>query len=220
MMNVVPALNLLLAITCQGNDPSCIVPVKVGSAKLKMIVDTGADVTMMTLAAAKKARIRIDSDVPIIVVQGVNSASSALLVRSEVEVDKQKEKDVLLIISPEYKSREADGLLGMSFLERFRYNMGGGKLELTPIDKDDKPKRGGHGKSWWKLRFKKNTDRLRLYERVLPHARKRDSQVVGYIPGELTESDRIERLRKFSEKMLDELRIEAARYGVPHEWRK
>ena len=210
---------LFHAVPCVGDGAGCSVDVRVGSASMRMVVDTGADLTILSRKAARRAGIRLDRESPLIFIRGVNGMSVAALASVKIRVGTFEEQDVLVAVVPELGM---DGLLGMTFLERFKFGFGGRSLELEPPDKDEE-KRGGHGPSWWSLRFKENRERLARYEQMLPAAKDVDESIAGEIgtsPDEITLTEITNRLRNFTQEETDRLSTEAARASVPNEWRR
>lgn len=212
-------LGLLSAVPCVEAKVGCSVDTKVSGAAVRMVVDTGADITVLSEDAARRVGIRIDRNSPIVPIRSANGLSLAALARARVEVGPHREEDVMIAVVPELGN---DGLLGMSFLERYQVSLGGKSLELKPIDEGE-PKRGGHGESWWSLRFQRARDRLQRYESALPAARNADKATVreiGSSPGEVGLEELIRRLRDFMQAEMESLATEAARHSVPHEWRR
>jgi clan AA aspartic protease (TIGR02281 family) len=220
-------VTLLLALAstpvpCQGSS-GCVVEVQVNNTRLRLLVDSGADLVVLTRGGAQRAGIAVRGDGPIIQARGVAGAAAAWLARANVAVGGMKEESVLLAVMPSLEMGAPDGLLGMSYLERFRFTLGARALELTPIDQSDTPKPGGRGQSWWQLRFRRTKERVDGYERLVAAAREHDQRTareIGTSLSGVTVEDLMKRLRSFADDEQQELDNAAARAGVPREWRR
>lgn len=209
-------------VPCVRSGTRCAVPVQVGYGRLRLVVDTGADVTMLGGAAAARAGLRVGPQTPKIRLRGINGTSWASLHRATVRVGQHEEKDVLIAVDPKYRARD-DGLLGMSFMERFRVRLDGGRAHFEPIDARARERRGGRGRRWWRLRFRSNQKRLRRYERLLPRAEAYDRTVeaqFGVASDGENVTSMLKRLRAFQTEEAEKLRNDAARHSVPLDWRR
>lgn len=212
-----------LGVPCVGAGPGCTVQTQVNGRDARLVVDTGADLTVLTRQGARSLGVRVGPDSPYIVVRGVAGTSVAQLARATVSVGEFKEEDVLVAVLDELDlGGRAVGLLGMTYLERFRTRMGA-SLELEPIDANDRERRGGRGPTWWRLRFRQTTGRLEAYESMVRRAKEADREIEAAIgksaSGDSLE-DMIRRLTEFVEDEQTKLRNAAARAAVPHEWRR
>ncbi len=211
---------LSAAVPC-GSDTGCVVGVKVGSAELRLRVDTGADITTITKAAASRTDLHITNKDPVIRLSGASQDFFGVLKRTNVKVGNRAEKDVMIVIAPGLQVGDVDGLLGMSYLERFRMSIGE-ELELTPIDADDKDKRGGRGERWWRLIFRQVQSRRAVYERALVNAQKIDAAIES-VYGQSQDGDDLttytKRLRDFMRDYEHRLQNHASRFSVPRAWR-
>ena len=226
-----PAVGLVLALQSIGAPPApcergttgCVVEARVGAGRLRLQVDTGADLTVLTAEGMRKAGLRLDRNSPILLLQGVGGASVAILVRAPIEVGGNKEESILIAIAPDMALGRADGLLGMSFLERYRTTLATSELKLVPIDEGEKPRPGGHGESWWTLRFRQARQRQGVYERMVASAKAMDRGIAGEIgvdPNGVSAEELAVRLRTFMTLELDELTNEGGRHAVPLAWRR
>ena len=94
---------------------------------------------------------------------------------------------------------------------------------MTPIDERDAKKPGGHGESWWTLRFSKTRQRLSLYERRVKLARAQDEAIAGAIGSDgsgRSPEKLVEKIRAFYQDEQDRLSNDAGRHGVPRGWRR
>jgi clan AA aspartic protease (TIGR02281 family) len=213
----------LAAVPCGGRGPGCTVPVEVNGRQMPLVVDTGADLTVLTPDGARRAGLRLGRDAPYIPVRGVAGATTARLAWATVEVGGHREEGVMVAVVEELAlGGGAVGLLGMTFLERFHTRMGA-DLALEPIDARDAETKGGRGRSWWSLRFRQVRARLDGYRALLGTAKARDREIEASIgrsaSGESLEN-MIERLTTFMEAEHERLQNAAARAAVPHAWRR
>jgi clan AA aspartic protease (TIGR02281 family) len=214
---------LVPSIPCtNAGSPGCVVEVRVAGSAIPLQVDSGADITMLSAKAARRAGIRWDASSPMIVMSGVAGRTAAVLARVKVEVGGDKEESVLIAIAPVNLGR-AEGLLGMSFLERFRWSLDRGELKLTPIDQGENPRPGGRGRSWWSLRFQQTARRLETYQRAVSAAKELDKQAeseIGVDPSGIDTQELMKRLKRMGEEEIEDLNNSAARASVPLEWRR
>jgi len=213
----------LVAVPCAGSGPGCTVEATVDGRRMPLVVDTGADLTVLTRDGARRAGIRTERDAPYIFVRGVAGTSVAWLARATITVGRHEEEDVLVAVVDDLDlGQRAVGLLGMSYLERFDAQMGH-RLELEPVDADDPEKRGGRGRSWWRLRFRQVDARLDAYRSLVAVARSADRKIESSIgtsaSGDSLE-DMVERLTEFMKTSQRRLRQSAARAAVPLDWRR
>ena len=211
------------SVPCKGAGQACVVRVKVGSATLPLVYDTGADLTVLSGVAARRAGIRVGRDSPKILTRGVGGARWAYLARVNIKVGKFEEEDVLIAVIPKLDVGRGAGLLGMTFLERFKVSLGFEELELTPVDQGQSPRKKGRGANWWKVRFRSNQRRLSRYAQELERAKAIDAKVesmYGKDPGGDNLERQVRRLKGFMEAEQTKLQNEAGRYSVPLEWRR
>lgn len=216
------ALLALAAVPCSG-PTGCTVQAEVEGRDLPLLVDTGADLTVLTAAGARRAGVRVPADAPVIVIRGAGGRSTAKLAFAEISVGEYEEPDVLVAVMDDLDlGGRSMGLLGMTFLERFRARVGR-QLELEPVDADDRARRGGRGPSWWRLRFREFGQRKPAFERAIRAAKKADRQTrrtYGRDPSGRTITKSLERLKAFLDAAERRLKNEAARHAVPRAWRR
>ncbi|MEM6371054.1 MAG: hypothetical protein AAF851_22410 [Myxococcota bacterium] len=110
----------------------------------------------------------------------------------------------------------------MTFLERFDTQMGV-SLSLKPIDADDAVRKGGRGPTWWSLRFRQVDVRAQLYEQAVGGAKRLDRALERtYGEADTGESveDNMKRMAAFWGEEQRKLQNKAARYAIPHDWRR
>ena len=208
------------AVPC-GSDDGCVVDVEVGSATLRLRVDTGADITTITDGAASRAGLRVRRQDPLLILSGASQDFLGVLKRTTMEVDGHPEKDVMIVVAPHLQVADVDGLLGMSYLERFRVTVGE-DLELTPVDANDSNRHDGRGEQWWRLVFKTVRTRRVQYERALADAKKADAAIES-IYGRSFDGENLttytQRLHDFMRDYEKRLQNYASRFSVPRAWR-
>ena len=215
------AISFPAAVPC-GSGVGCTVDAVVNRTKLRLKVDTGADITVLTAKAARRAGLRFSKDGPLVVLSGASQQFTGALARADIKVGDFLEKDTLLVIAPALNVGDFDGLLGMSYLERFRVTVGN-ELDLTPIDAADVERRGGRGERWWRLIFRQVQGRTAAYERALAGAKKIDEEEqreFGTALSGETYSAFVRKLRDFMRTYEQRLHNEAARHSVPRAWRE
>ncbi|MEM1026143.1 MAG: retropepsin-like aspartic protease [Myxococcota bacterium] len=89
---------VLASVPCQGDGPGCSVNAKVGRSRLLLKVDTGADITVLSDAAARRAGVRLGPDSPSISIQGVNGQSIANLARVDIQIGAHEEQDIVVAV--------------------------------------------------------------------------------------------------------------------------
>jgi serine/threonine-protein kinase len=201
--------------------PGCVVLVDFEGGTARLQVDTAADITMLSSSAAERVGLRPDANSPLISVQTfAGSRVKAQLLRGTVAVAGAREEDVLILVAPGRVGR-VDGVLGTSFLERFRATVGGGELRLVPLDAHDTPRPGGHGRSWWSQRFRSNQARLDRLSQLVSGAREAERRISAEIdPFALPYEETVRRYRIFAESAQQDLLAMAGRYDVPPDWRR
>jgi clan AA aspartic protease (TIGR02281 family) len=210
-----------VSVPCAPGRSRCRVRVTVNGTQLDLVVDTGAQITVLWEDAASQAGLSPGSNAPIIPVRGVTGRGVARLVQTTIDVGGLEESGIIVAVMPGSRTG-ADGLLGMSYLSRFRTSMAG-DLKLQPLDAADPHKIGGHGRAYWSHRFRDVANARVGLERMLRSARDLDQQIaaqIGVAPGEMTVEDRVEAMKAFVQELDDALWSEAGRHDVPKNWRR
>jgi aspartyl protease family protein len=117
--------------------PSNIIDVTINGAKGRMIVDTGASMVSMSAAFASRARILPDEGNPMTFQVVGGTFQSAPGNAQLIEVGNARAANVPVAVSIgkiDAYGPQVDGLLGMTFLARFKMSLSGGALELKPRD--------------------------------------------------------------------------------------
>lgn len=215
-------LLLLSTVPCRGGT-GCTVDARVQGSSVPLLVDTGADVTVLTAEGARRAGLRVGSDAPTIVVNGAGGQATARLVFARIKVGDFEEPDVLVAVMDDLDlGGRAVGLLGMTYLERFDARIGR-SLELVPVDAEDEERRGGRGRTWWSMRFRAMNARKPAFQRAMESAEahdRRTERAYGRSATGENMSSMMQTLMRFMEASDRRLRTEAARHAVPESWRR
>ncbi len=176
-----------------------------GFVRVPLIVDTGASLTVISTATAKRLGLNLDRAAMI----PMRSASGVFLahltkVRS-MRVGDAAAKDVEVIVHDISPGRE-QGLLGMSFLDHFNVTIHSLQetMSLKPLDQvAGTPLYGGKPQSWWRRKF-------RFYRRQM-------SLVDTYLAKR--SSSQLEQSRRYLQSELATLERRASLASVPRDWR-
>ncbi len=176
------------------------------------VVDTGASFTLISKEAAQELGLTIDENTPFIPVASVSSVIlTPLMALRSVRVGKAEVEnvDVLIYSMPSGQ----DGLLGNSFLNRFKVVLDSvqGKMTLFQLEgspSSDRP--GGYGRDYWVGRF-------RFYNRYLSESKRLKAEYEKR--GARSELNRVNNAIRYFENQLSELERKASSVGVPRNWR-
>ncbi len=177
------------------------------------IVDTGASFTLIHWQIAKELGITVNEMTPFIPIYTASQLIFTPLVtlRSVRVGDAEAENvDALIHNLPS----NAPGLLGNSFLNRFRVTLDSiqGKMTLLSpkgISSPDRP--GGYGKDYWVGQFRFYHQNLAELKKLKANYEKR---------GATTELSRVNYAIRYFENQLSELERRASFAGVPRNWRE
>lgn len=183
-----------------------------GRVRKNFVVDTGASFTLISKEAAKELGLTIDENTPFIPIASVSSVIlTPLMTLRSVRVGKAEVEnvDVLIYSMPSGQ----DGLLGNSFLNRFKVVLDSvqGKMTLFQLEgspSSDRP--GGYGRDYWVGRF-------RFYNRYLSESKKLKAEYEKR--GDQSELNRANNAIRYFENQLSELERKASSVGVPRNWR-
>jgi clan AA aspartic protease (TIGR02281 family) len=183
-----------------------------GRVRQNFVVDTGASFTLISKEAAKELGLTIDENTPFIPIASVSSIIlTPLMTLRSVRVGKAEVEnvDVLIYSMPSGQ----DGLLGNSFLNRFKVVLDSvqGKMTLFQLEgspSSDRP--GGYGRDYWVGRF-------RFYNRYLSESKKLKAEYEKR--GARSELNRVNNAIRYFENQLSELERKASSVGVPRNWR-
>ena len=175
-----------------------------GTVRTRLLLDTGAEFTVLSTAAAQRLALNLGSAavIPLRSASGVFFAP--MMKVHSIAVGEATAYDVEVIVHD--ATPGLDGLLGMSFLDNFLVTISTNdeKLILTPlIDNMDAELYGGHPKDWWIRKF-------RFYRTQI-------DSLKGHFGGRYALE--MERTLRYFRAELEALEHQASQAGVPRRWR-
>jgi clan AA aspartic protease (TIGR02281 family) len=184
-----------------------------GRNRQHFIVDTGASFTSISRQTAMDLDVAIDENTPFIPIVTASDVILCPLVQlRSVRVGKAEVENVDVLVHN--LPGDNPGLLGNSFLNKFRVTLDafGGKMILIPQEGKPSPDRpGGYGKDYWVGRF-------RFYHNILAGLKKSKA---AYERSEWrSELNRVANAIRYFENQLGELDRKASFAGVPRNWRE
>ncbi len=181
--------------------------------KRYLIVDTGASFTLISRQVADELGVIIGENSPSIPASTVSGLIlTPLVTLSSIRVGKAEIKDVDVAVYT--MPSGSDGLLGNSFLNKFRVMIDSvnGKMILHPLQGTPSPDRpGGFGKDYWVGQF-------RYYNRNLAALKQEKAKYERSGGG--SELKRVNSAIQYFENRLSELERRASFAGVPRNWRE
>jgi len=181
--------------------------------KRYFIVDTGAGFTLISRQIADELGIIIGENSPSIPASTVSGfILTPLVTLSSIRVGKAEMKDVDVAVHT--MPSGSDGLLGNSFLNKFRVMIDSvnGKMTLHSLQGIPSPERpGGYAKDYWVGQF-------RFYNRNL--AALKQEKMRYEKSGEKSALKRVNSAIQYFENRLSELERKASFAGVPRNWRE
>lgn len=189
---------------------------------VNLLIDSGAAITILTEKTARSLGLPKPSGLPKMrVITAGGKSWIRLVTLKSVNVGGAIVEDVEAGITDQIGG-EIDGLLGMSFLGDFVYQIDSGKkkLELTN-EKPDSEVYGGHGKEWWARKFKRVDNNRRLYSYYNDKAAKglltNDDREKANIDG--MSKNEINRVTRYYKDLHSRLFRKAINAKVPAGWR-
>jgi len=180
--------------------------------KRHLVVDTGASFTLISRQIADELGIIIGENSPSIPASTVSGFILVPLVTlSSIRVGKAEIKDVDVAVYT--MPSGSDGLLGNSFLNKFRVMIDSvnGKMTLHSLQGIPSPDRpGGYGKDYWVGQF-------RFYNRNVAELMRMKAKYES--SGQGLELKRVNNALQYFENRLSELERRASSAGVPRNWR-
>lgn len=177
------------------------------------IVDTGASFTLINGEMANELGLNINETTPFIPIYTASQLIfTPLVTLKSIRVGKAEVENVDVLIHN--LPSNAAGLLGNSFLNRFRVVLDSAQGKMTlfsakGIASPDRP--GGYGRDYWSGQF-------RFYNRNLTELKKLKAKYDNQ--GTSTELSRVNYAIRYFENQLSELERRASSAGVPRNWRE
>jgi len=188
-----------------------VVPVRInGRTVAPFLIDTGASYVLVPARVAKEAGLQIGPGartLPFATANGV--VEQPVVTLESVELGSARAEQVAAAISDSMDV----GLLGLSFFNRFTYQVdaAAGMVTLTENDLAETGQIvGGRGEAQWRGEF----ETLRARLAALELARSRT------MPAHGRRLERLDQEQVALERQLEELDAEADQANVPHEWRR
>ena len=175
-----------------------------GAVRTRLILDTGAEFTVLSTAAARRLALNL-GNAAVIPLRSASGVFFAPIIKVQsITVGDAAVYDVEVIVHD--ATPGLDGLLGMSFLDNFLFtiSMSNEKLILTPLTENaDAELYGGHPKDWWSRKF-------RFYRTQI-------ESLKGYLGSRY--APEVERTLRYFRTELETLDHQASQAGVPRGWR-
>jgi len=175
-----------------------------GTVRTRLLLDTGAEFTVLSPAAARRLALNLGS-AAVIPLRSASGVFFAPIIKVQsMTVGEATAYDVEVIVHD--ATPGLDGLLGMSFLDNFLVTISTSdeKLILTPLtDSLDAELYGGHPKDWWIRKF-------RFYRTQI-------DSLKGHFGSRYALE--MERTLRYFRAELEALERQASQAGVPRRWR-
>jgi clan AA aspartic protease (TIGR02281 family) len=92
--------------------------------RCKLIVDTGAETTVISTDMAKLLKLNMDEATPVPIASATGYSTAAQVTLDTLAVGQAKQSNVLVdVLDMPQSETNADGLLGMSFLKRYKFSL-------------------------------------------------------------------------------------------------
>jgi clan AA aspartic protease (TIGR02281 family) len=175
-----------------------------GTVPARLLLDTGAEFTVLSTAAARRLALNL-SNAAVIPLRSASGIFFAPMLKvPSIAVGEATVADVEVIVHD--ATPGLDGLLGMSFLDNFLVTISTSteRLVLTPLaDEAETEWYGGHPKDWWIRKF-------RFYRIQIDSLRQ-------YLTGRY--APELERTLRYFRTEMETLDRQALQAGVPRHWR-
>jgi clan AA aspartic protease (TIGR02281 family) len=181
--------------------------------KRHLVVDSGASFMLINQQIARELDITVNENTPFIPMTTVSGYILVPLVTlKSVRIGKAQAENIEAVIYT--LPSGGDGLLGNSFLKKYRMTIDSiqGKMTLASMQGEPSPDRpGGYGRDFWMGQF-------RFYNRVLNDLKKmKQKYEKSGVSSELTQ---LNNAIRYFESQLSELDRRASFAGVPRNWRE
>jgi clan AA aspartic protease (TIGR02281 family) len=190
-----------------------------GRVTARMVVDTGASLSVVSEEVAKQLGFTDTSNIPKYPFRTAGGVIWDPLVNLKtMDVGGALVEDVEASISS--KIIGVDGLLGMSFLQEFdsKLDTVNGELVLAPFPDTGERTYGNRPERWWVRKYEYYVGNIRNFENM-----KREMEKGGesyYKTGGIDHYKNVNRILEYYRTSLDRLDQAAASSAVPLQWRK
>jgi clan AA aspartic protease (TIGR02281 family) len=185
-----------------------------GRVKQRFLVDTGASFSLISTRMAEELGIVIDETTPFIQVSTASGVVlTPLVTLKSVQVGRAQAEDVIACI---YNMPSGGGLLGNSFLNRYRVviDSASEKMTLFPMQGLPSPDRpGGFSRDFWSGQFRFLHGSLESLQRLKARLERSGT-------GNRVEISRVGNAIRYFENQLSDLDRKASLAGVPRTWRE
>lgn len=164
-----------------------------GFAKSRLILDTGASLTVIPTRLAKRLSLKLD-EAPTIPLQSASGTFLAPLTKvRSLTVGSATVRDVEVVVHDIVPGGD-NGLLGMSFLDNFQVTMNTENriMILSPLTSAAGQARyGGHSRDWWRRKFRFYRRQINVIETYLSKRRSPEmAKTLRYFRAELATLER------------------------------
>jgi clan AA aspartic protease (TIGR02281 family) len=184
-----------------------------GRERQHFIVDTGASFTNISRQTAKDLGVTIDENTPFLPITTASDVIlSPLVTLRSVRVGKAEVENVDALVHN--LPGNTAGLLGNSFLNKFRVVIDSVNGKMTLFRQEGKPspdRPGGYGKDYWVGRFRFYNQILEDLKRTKATYERRESR---------SEVNGVNNAIRYFENQIAELDRKASFAGVPRNWRE
>ena len=181
--------------------------------KRHLVVDSGSSFMLISQQTAKELGVTVDESTPFIPGNTVSGMIlTPLVTLKSVRVGNATVENVETVIYSMPSGQ--DGLLGNSFLNKFRVVLDAinSKMVLHSMKGPPSPDRpGGYGRDYWVGQF-------RYYNRNLADLKKLKAKYESQ--GSRSEANRVNNAIRYFENQLSDLERKASFAGVPRNWRE
>jgi clan AA aspartic protease (TIGR02281 family) len=178
-----------------------------------LVVDSGASFMLISQQTAKDLGVTIDESTPFIPGSTVSGTIlTPLVTLKSVRAGDAEVENVEAVVYNMPSGQ--DGLLGNSFLNKFRVVLDAVNSKMIlystkGVPSPDRP--GGYGRDYWVGQF-------RFYSRNLAELKKLKARYEGQVAR--SESNRVNQAIRYFENQLSDLERRASFAGVPRNWRE
>jgi len=184
-----------------------------GRVKRNFIVDSGASFILIDRGTARELGITIDEYTPFIPVTTVSEVIlTPLVTLKSVQVGGAEVENVEALIYT--MPSEKEGLLGNSFLSRFRMVLDSVNAKMTLYSVQGFPsldRPGGYDRDYWVGRFRFLHYNIEMLKKLKASYERKDAR---------SELNRVNNAIRYFENQLSEWERKASLAGVPHQWRE